>query len=203
MSAILGDLDELIGLIRRSAQQESLDIEAEARAKAARMQEDARANAQTLRAKLLAEASQIAQNERQRLLAQVTAENQRQRLTAREALLDQVWAEAERLLKAAPGDAGYADVLQRLAIAVAHRLEAEEVILAADPVGHALLAPDRLVQWSTETHFTATDQPAPIWGGLIARSVDGRRQVDASFAALLALARSQLRDQVAGCLGIV
>ena len=139
------------------------------------------------------------------MLAQVALEVLRRRLVARELLLDQVWAEAERQLRELPGEALYLEVLHRLALSAARVLGQGAIVLAADAVGHNLLTPPLLAEWSegVEVCFVRAEQPAPIWGGLLARDVDARRQIDASFATRLALARAELREQVAKVLAIV
>lgn len=204
MAEIIGDLEELTGLVRRSARQETLGVEADSRRRAKQVRDQADAKAQHLRGEILAVAQSEAVRERQRLLAQVALETQRRLLTEREALLDQVWVAAEQALRALPGQATYAEVLRRLAMAAGRVLGQGPIVLAADPVGHELLTSGRLAEWSTaaQMQFVCAQQPAPIWGGLLARDVDARRQVDASFATRLELARAELREQVAQRLGI-
>ena len=142
--------------------------------------------------------------ERRRLLARVALDVHQQRLVAREALLDQVWAEAERQLRALPGQPAYGEVLRRLALAAApvlgqghyHPGSRSQWVIA-------LLTAERLAEWSAAapSPFMRAEQPAPIWGGLLAWDVDTRRQVDASFATRLALAHAESREQVARDLG--
>jgi vacuolar-type H+-ATPase subunit E/Vma4 len=204
MAQIVGDLDELTGLIRRSARQEALDVEAAARRRAQQVQEEARTKAAALRAEILAAVGQEAAVERRRMLARAALDAQHRRLVAREELSDQVWTEAERNLRALPGQPGYDEVLRRLALAAARALGRDTVVVASDAVGHALLTAERLAEWSAAApaRFMRAEQPASIWGGLLAWDVDLRRQVDASFATRLALARSEIREEVAEILGI-
>lgn len=204
MAEIIGDLEELTLLVRRAARQETLGVEADSLRRAKQVRDQAGAKAQHLRHEILAAAQGAADQERQRLLAQVALEMQRRLLTEREALLDQVWVAAEQALRELPGQAAYVGVLRRLAMTVGRVLGQGPIVLAADPVGHELLTSDRLAEWSTaaQMQFACAQQPAPIWGGLLARDVDERRQVDASFATRLALARAESREQVAQLLGI-
>ena len=94
--------------------------------------------------------------------------------------------------------------MHRLALAAAHSLAAATVVLAADPVGHALLAPARLAAWSStaEVQFRRAAEPAATWGGLIASDDGGRRQIDATFPTRLALAQEELRERVAALLEV-
>lgn len=204
MAGMIGDLEELTALIHRAARQEALDVEAGARQTANQTRDTAAAEAQALHAQTLAAARATSARERQRLLAQVALETQRQLLAAREQILDSVWAQAELALRATPSEPDYDQTLRRLALAAARSLGQGDIVLAADAAGHALLTPDRLTAWSAEAHvtFVRADEAAPIWGGLLARTADSRRQVDGSFPTLLALASSQLRERIATQLGI-
>jgi vacuolar-type H+-ATPase subunit E/Vma4 len=204
MAQIVGDLDELTSLIRRSARQEALDVEAAARRRAQQVQEEAHATAAALRAEALAAASLEAAEERRRALARAALDAQHRRLAARAALLEQVWVEAERELRLLPGQSAYDDTLRRLALGAAQTLGQDTIILASDAVGHELLTAERLAAWSVaaQVQFVRSDQPAPIWGGLLAWDAGRRRQVDASFATRLELARAGLRERVAEVLGI-
>jgi hypothetical protein len=70
------------------------------------------------------------------------------------------------------------------------------LLLAADPVGHNLLSPEILEQWSKEAgvRFLRAAEPAATWGGLLATS--GRTRFDATFPTQFALAQETLREQV-------
>ncbi len=199
MAAIIGDLDELTGLIRRAARQEALELQAAAGRDAQQVQEQANSAAERLRAEILAAVDKELAEERRRRLAQAALAAQREHLMAREELLELVWAEAERELRLLPNQPTYGAVLRRLALAAAQVLGLETVVLAADPVGHNLLTQMELAEWSeaAQAHFVCAEAPATIWGGLLAWDEGVRRQVDGSFATRLTLARSELREQVA------
>ncbi len=204
MPEVLGDLDELLAVIRRTAQQKALNEVAEAQQRAERILQQAQAEAQRIREDTLARARKQAAQERRRRLAQAALEVQHRRLEAREALLNRVWAEAERRLRALPAQPDYPAVLQRLAYLAAGILGTGRITLAADPQGHAALTPERLAAWSQEAGvtFERAPQPADTWGGLIAVHEDGRRQVDATFPTRLELAREELRERVAQALEV-
>jgi vacuolar-type H+-ATPase subunit E/Vma4 len=203
MAQIVGDLDELTGLIRRTARQEALDVEAAARRRAQKVQEEAHTKAEALHAEILAAAGQEVAEERRRALARAMLDVQRRRLAARAELEELAWAAAEQELRGLPGRPAYEVVLRRLALGAAQALGQDTIILASDVVGHDLLTAARLAEWSiaAQVQFVRSEQPAPIWGGLLAWDAARRRQVDASFATRLELARTEIREQVAEILG--
>lgn len=204
MPEVIGDVDELISLIRRAATQTALDAEEEARRTREDLLAAAHKEADDLRAQAKADAKRKANAAHRRILAQAALDVQRQHLEQREALLERAWTEAETRLRALPDTAGYVDVLPRLAKDAAAALRTTTVLLAADAKGHPQLTPERLAAWgeATGVEFRCQPQPAAIWGGLVARDEAGRRVVDCSFAARLARAREELREQVADRLEI-
>ncbi|MEZ4867061.1 MAG: V-type ATP synthase subunit E family protein [Caldilineaceae bacterium] len=205
MAEILGDPEELMAIIRRTAQQEAINLEAEAQRQSQRQHAEAEAEGQQIRADIFAAARTQAEATRQRRLAQAALEQQHALLRTRQALLDQVWAAAETQLRALVNQVDYVTVLQHLALDAAQILQPGAITLASDPQGHALLMPERLAAWAVDGQvtFVRAPTPAPTWGGLVARHADGRRQVDATFATRLKLARRDLREQVARRLEIL
>lgn len=205
MAEILGDPEELMAIVRRTAQQEALSLEAEAQRQIQRKEDEAATEAEKIAAGILAAAQAQAATTRQHQLAQTELAHQHEMLRARQTLLDQVWATAEERLRALVGQADYGAVLERLARHAAQILQPGTVTLAADPQGQELLTAERLATWSADTSvtFVRAQSPAATWGGLIARHADGRRQVDVTFATRLALANDELREQVAQRLEIV
>lgn len=199
MAEVIGDLNELLNVLGRTARQEALSQEAEAKRYAQHVLEEAQAQAQQVREEILEQARKQAEEVRRRTLAQARLQAQRIRLQAREALLDRVWQQAEerlRALTAQPEE--YAEALHRLALRSGRILGGPAVTLAADPQGHPLLTQERLAAWSKEAGLTFQAAPSPVqsWGGLVATDTSGRRQVDATFPTRLALARETIREQV-------
>lgn len=204
MPEVLGDVGELVAVIRRTAQQEALNIAAESERQAQAILGKATAQADQIRTSALAQAQSRADQESRRLLARAALAAQRERLQAREELLARIWQSSEQELRALTAQPEYEHVLHRLALAAARSLAAGAVVLAADPVGHALLAPARLAAWSSaaEVQFRRAAEPAATWGGLIASDDGGRRQIDATFPTRLALAQEELRERVAELLEV-
>jgi V/A-type H+-transporting ATPase subunit E len=204
MPELFGDVDELIRLIRRSATQSELNAQEEARREREEILAEAAAKAEQLRTEAHNTAERDAETAHRRTLAQAELEIQRQRLQKREALLDRAWAEAEARLRKLADDPAYAEVLQRLAQTAAATLATDVVLLTADAQGYGLLTPERLAAWSDQvgTTFRRHSDPADIWGGLVASDEAGRRIVNNSFDVRLALARDELREQIADLLEI-
>lgn len=202
MAELIGDVDELIGLIRRAATQSVLDAEEEARRQSEEIVAAATEKAHAVQAQAHAAAQRDAEADYRRSLAQADLDLQEEHLHRREALLDRAWTEAETRLHALVDSPGYAVVLQRLAQAAATALGSDPVLLAADAKGHALLTPERLADWSQAAgvRFQRQREPAAIWGGLMAADETERRVVDSSFASRLALAREALREEIADIL---
>ncbi len=205
MAEIIGDPEELMAIVRRTAQQEALSREAEAQRQIQRKEAEANAEAKRIAAEILAAAQAEAATTRQQQLAQAELAQQHALLRARQALLDQVWVAAEEQLHTLVGQAEYGEILARLARRAAQILQSGTITLTADPQGHELLTAERLAAWRAATGVTFVRGPTPAatWGGLLARHEDGRRQVDATFATRLALARDALREQVAQRLEIL
>jgi vacuolar-type H+-ATPase subunit E/Vma4 len=132
----------------------------------------------------------------QRLSAQGALEQRRRFLTAREALLERVWEQAEAELRCITEAPEYLQTLEALAFEAGASLGVTRLELAADPRGHQLLTAPRLSSWSQEAGvmFDRAKQPLDTWGGLLARN--GRLCYDATFASRLAWARKNLRERV-------
>ena len=208
MAEVIGNVEDLAAIIRRSAQQQALSEEADARAFAQQKLAEAKTQATQIKEKVMVHAHRQAAVEARRILAQADLDAQHHRLHAREVLLDEVWQAAEQRLRDLPNQPAYASVLQRLAIAAARILGSGTIRLAADPAGHALLTAERLKAWTEEiaqelpVTFVCAAQPATTWGGLVATQEGGRRQVDATFPTRLALAQETLRERVAALLEV-
>ena len=208
MAEVIGNVEDLVAIIRRSAQQQALSEEADTRAFAQEKLAEAKTQAAQIKEDLLGQARRQAEQEKRRIVAQADLDAQRHRLHAREALLEEVWQAAEQNLRDVPGQPHYVNVLQQLAISAAYILGSGAISLSADPIGHALLTSERLETWNQEVAqalpvtFVCAAQPATTWGGLIATGEDGRRQVDATFPTRLVLAQETLRERVAALLEV-
>lgn len=196
MAAILGDPEALAAEVSKRAHHRAVEIADEAGRRATAILQGAKEESEAMR-KQSAEAAerQLAALTR-RNSARADLEAQRRLIVLREAPIQQVWQTAEEQLRGLVRQPIYLDVLKRCALSAARELGASELVLAADPVGHELLSPETLDQWSKEigVRFQRASAPAATWGGLLASS--GRSRFDATFPTQFALAKETLREQV-------
>ncbi|HXP86631.1 MAG TPA: V-type ATP synthase subunit E family protein [Bryobacteraceae bacterium] len=196
MAGILGDWVALIAEIKRRAQHRALEREEDASKRTSAIL----AEANERRATMLRRLEQESELELAAMIRRNSAKGEleaRRRFTIlREQPIDQVWQDAEARLRALVAQPEYLDVLQRLALLAARELGPGEFVLSGDPVGHSLLTPEVLKQWSAraQVKFVCAQHPADAWGGLLATS--GRSRFDATFPTRLAVARRTMRERV-------
>ncbi len=162
----------------------------------------ARARQQALEAadQVLATARERGERIAASILASVEAEAQRDLLAAREAELDRLFDAARQRL-ADKGSYNYPAVLATLAAQAIEAMAADEVIIELCEQDRAL-ATDA---WLDEVRrrvgrpvtIDVSASHAPIDGGLIVRSADGRLLYDNSFRARLERLKPELRRQLA------
>jgi vacuolar-type H+-ATPase subunit E/Vma4 len=196
VAEILGDWEALIAEIKRRAQHRALEKEEDANKRSAAILTDASQRRVSTVRQLEQQCDlQLAALVR-RSRAKGELEARRHFAILREQPIDQVWEEAEAQLRALVSRPEYREVLQGLAMLAVRELGASEFVLAADPVGHALLTPEILEQWSREAQvqFVRAQNPTATWGGLLATS--GRSRFNATFPTRLAEAQRTLRERV-------
>lgn len=204
MARIIGDLDALAATVENVARSEAKDHLAKAERQAEEIRAGAEEKAARVREELVNEARAHVELERRQRMAEARLTAKRNRLSAREEYLDDVWEQAEARLRDLVESDDYADVLRRLAWLAVETLGAGRLVLAADPGGHELLTEQRLRLWQEEARdtfgisitFERAAEPAETWGGLIAEQADGRRRLDATFPTRLQIAREEVRDAI-------
>jgi vacuolar-type H+-ATPase subunit E/Vma4 len=196
MATILGDPEALAADVGRRARQRAVEIAEEARRRSAAILEDAKTQAEALRKESEQTTERRAAALVRRNSARAELEGRRRFLELREAPIDRIWRAAEQRLRELIQQPAYLDALKRCAFRAARELDACELTLAADAVGHKLLCDEVLAEWSkeAEVEFHRASQPLGEWGGLLATT--GRLRFDATFPALLEAARSTLRETV-------
>ncbi len=196
MAAILGDPEALAAEVSKRANHRAVEIAEKAARRAAAILEAAKEETETIRRQSADAAERQLAALTRRDSARAELEAQRRFIVLREAPILQVWQKAEEQLRDLVHQPNYVDVLKGCALAAAHELGVSELLLAADPVGHNLLSPEILEQWSKEAgvRFLRAAEPAATWGGLLATS--GRTRFDATFPTQFALAQETLREQV-------
>jgi vacuolar-type H+-ATPase subunit E/Vma4 len=196
MAAILGDPEALVAEVSKRAHHRAVELAEEAIRRATAIVDGAREKSESIR-KQSAEAAehQLAAVTR-RNSARAELDAQRRFIVLREGPIQQVWQAAEEHLRDLVHQPGYLDLLKCCAFAAARELGVNELVLAADPVGHELLSQEVLGLWSKEAgvRFLRAGEPAATWGGLLASS--GRTRFDATFPTQFALAQETLREKV-------
>lgn len=205
MPKVIGDIEELLTAAEHLARSEIQEIKKQAEQEVERIRANANERAEKTRRDILARAREKAAVLRQRRqTSDIRLETDRY-LREREALLEQVWQQADdKLHELVEQETQYAEVLARQALAALDILGPGERLIAADARGHELLTPQRLKKWEQtagkqfekKVTFERDRQPHGSWGGLIVMDKNRRRRVDATFATRLALAREELREEV-------
>ena len=204
MARVVGSFDDLAAAVQQAAHLRANDRAEEARARAEQMEHDARERGEQIEAEVLEAARRRADEQRSQRLAEAMQTAKRERLAAREDILDRVWDQAERKLRDMVDDDRYVDVLHQLARLAVEALGPGRLTLAADARGHDLLTEDRLRTWSEE-RSEAVEAPVDLerasetldtWGGIVVTTHEGRKRMDARFSSRLEAARRQLRDQI-------
>lgn len=196
MAAILGDPEALAAEVSKRAHHRAVEIAEEASRRAAAILEGARQESESIRRLSADEAERQLATLGRRNSARAELEAQRRFIVLREAPVDRVWRAAEQQLRDLVRQPIYRDVLKRCALRAARELGVSELLIAADPVGHELLSPETLEQWSKESgvQFHRATEPTTTWGGLLATS--GRVRFDATFPTQFGLAQGTLRERV-------
>jgi len=196
VAAILGDPEALAAEIRRRAHQKAVETSEEARRRAAAILEGATEQSESIRRQFQQDADRQIAALLRRNAARAELEAKRRFVLLREAPIEHVWQAAEQRLRELVRQPTYLDVLKRCVLRAARELSGGELVLAADPLGHELLSPKVLEQWSKEAGVTLhrANAPAKTWGGLLATS--GRSRFDATFPTQLAEAELALRERV-------
>ena len=191
MSALLGNLDELVAQVRRRAEQRALAIEH-------RGEEEAKGLLAAADARVQEEVQRIAEGaERAAASERREARRRRRALDAREAQLERVWEAAERALAEVALDH---DTLARLAREAAAALGGEEVRLRLDAASAAGLDDATVAGWREPDGPALVLDPTPLERGRGLEARSGRSSIDATLSGRLVAAREHLRGEVAAIL---
>lgn len=199
MSELHGDLDALVTEVHRRVEQRALERSAMAERRVREVLEQADEEAADVVRQRARTAAVEAAELRERARARTRMDAERSRLRQREALLEKVWAQAQAALEDLADDRlRYSGALRELARLASAALASDEVTLASDARGRALLTPERLAAWGREDGVRyrladpRTADLAPLGAGLEARA--GRLVCDLTFATRLQAARGALRE---------
>jgi len=205
MPQIIGDPDQLMTAVDHLARSDADEIRQRAENKAEQIRDEAQQRAGRKREEILQKARSQIKEMRKKRRVKVSRKVTRNYLNEREALLDEVWKQAESRLRSLTDESSdYADVLKQLALSAARILGPGELALAADAKGHKLLTRERREAWSREAEesleasfsFARAEDPLDIWGGLMVTDQKTRRRVDSTFPTRLELAKDEIRGEV-------
>jgi V/A-type H+/Na+-transporting ATPase subunit E len=191
-------LEAILAAIRASSEQQVEALERQAATEAAAILEAARQEADRVRHEACTRAALPAHREHSRIIHRARLLHLRTVGDAREAAIDAALAAARRRLATARGDADYPVVLKRLTEEALAELEGsledvDRAHLEADPRDEAILVPI-LRQRNLDA---AAGYRLDCWGGIVARSEDGRITVINTLESRLERATPFLRRYLA------
>lgn len=187
-------LEAILAAIRASGQRQVDENEQRAQDQAKAILADAREEAEVLRREARERAVMPAYRERARIIHRARMERLREAGDAREAAIDTALERASQCLAGLRADPGYPAILRRLTEEALSELQGslEDVSrarLEADPRDEALL---QRILCELDLKL-CVDYRLNCWGGLIARSVDGRVVVINTLESRLERAMPALR----------
>lgn len=184
-------MDQIFTEIRDSVYKEAEQLVSRAKRVAERTLHYARDDAAKLVAARRAAAEQDAAVRIERASARRASELRRAELAQQEQLVERACTMALERLRTMPRDAAYRQWLAALLAAALPQLGAPQPVVRCNATD-APLVRELLANSPARLH----DQPAPIAGGIIVQTPDGRVSLDCSAEAELARAVDDLRDQI-------
>jgi len=191
-------LEAILAAIRASGERQVDENEQRAQDQAAAILADARQDAEALRREVRERVVAPAYRERARIIHRARMECLRKEGDAREAAIDTAFERASQCLAGLRGDPGYPAILRRLTEEALNELhgsleDVSRARLQADPRDEALL---QSILCERDLRLSV-DYRLNCWGGLIARSADGRVVVINTLESRLERAMPALRRYLA------
>ena len=185
--------------IREKGQKEAGEILSRAREQANRILQEARENTQRDLEERVSQERQSAYQRAQRVVSAAELKAGQQVMVTRQALLNEVFEEAEKRLSVLRDGPGYPNMLRLLAIHAVSSLPEGHCWIQVRKNDQGLFAQDMLIDLSKETGQTVELLPeqADINGGCLALSANKKILVDFSFDALLKRAEPRLKELMA------
>ena len=185
--------------IREKGQKEAGEILSRAGEQADRILREARENTQRDLEKRVSQERQSAYQRAQRVVSAAELKAGKQVMVTRQALLREVFEEAEKKLSDLRDGPGYPNILRLLTIHAVSSLPEEHCWIQVRKSDQGLFSQDMLMDLSKETGQAVEflPEPADINGGCIAFSANKKILVDFSFDALLKRAEPRLGELMA------
>jgi vacuolar-type H+-ATPase subunit E/Vma4 len=185
--------------IREKGQKEAGEILSRAGEQADRILREARENTQRDLEKRVSQERQSAYQHAQLVVSAAELKAGKQVMVTRQALLREVFDEAEKRLSALRDEPGYPNILRLLTIHAVSSLPEGHCWIQVREKDQGLFSQDMLIELSKETGQTVEilPEPADINGGCLAFSANKKVLVDFSFDALLKRAEPKLKELMA------
>lgn len=169
----------------------------EAKVKAGSVRREAQQKAEAEREQVVERARREAERIRSQAAAAAELEARRLNLDRREALLDDVLAAARQRLSTVQQWTDYDQIVNELVREAVTQLKADQCRIRVDERAQQILTPDLLAKISEETGVEVQLGEALAQGmGVIAETLDGRRQYDNTLEARLDREQEELRFPV-------
>ena len=185
--------------IREKGQKEAGEIISSAREQASRILQEARENTQRDLEERVSKERQSAYQRAQRVVSAAELKAGQQVMVTRQALLNEVFEEAEKRLSALRDGPGYPNTLRLLAIHAISSIPEGHCWIQVREKDQGLFSQDMLIDLSKKTGQAVEllPEPAEINGGCLAFSANKKVLVDFSFDALLKRAEPRLKELMA------
>jgi V-type H+-transporting ATPase subunit E len=185
--------------IREKGQKEAGEILSRAGEQADRILREAMENTQGDLEKRVSQERQSAYQHAQRVVSAAELKARQQVMAARQALLREVFEEAEKRLSALRDEPEYPNILRLLTIHAVSSLPEGYCWIQVREKDQGLFSQDMLIDLLKETGQTVEilPEPADINGGCLAFSANKKVLVDFSFDAMLKRAEPRLKELMA------
>ena len=185
--------------IREKGQKEAGEILSRAREQANHILQEAKENTQRDLEEHVSQERQSAYQQTQQVVSAAELKAGKQVMVTRQALLREVFDEAEKRLSALRDEPGYPNILRLLAIHAISSIPEEHCWIQVREKDQGLFSQDMLIDLSKKTGQAVELLPEPtdIKGGCLAFNANKKVLVDFSFDALLKRAEPRLKELMA------
>jgi V/A-type H+-transporting ATPase subunit E len=192
-------VEKIIQRIEEDSRAEVEGILREARDKAEKIKAEAEKKAKGIEDEIIGKGKREAEQEKQRIIANARLRARKMKLDAKEEVIRAALEEAEKKLKKVSTSKDYPKVLENLIEEAAISIGEKEVKIFVRKEDARILTADLLEKLSKEAKckISLSSQTINTCGGVIARTNDGRVEVDNTLETRMERMREDLRSQVA------
>lgn len=197
MKSIEESIETLTKAIMAEAKSETSQIVADAEAQAAKIRKQGQEKAEEIRRETLGKAHSEGERLRGQAMASAQLKARSAQFQRREALLDEVFAQARERLATLQESPDYAEIARRLVEEAVRTVGTRQVRIQMDEQTAQMLGESGLQAIRESTGFEIIAGPALSKGlGVVASSADGRLQFDNTLEKRLHLMMNSLRSPV-------